>query len=116
MKRLDPHELAPALALAAMLACTSPCGAADGGAARKSAPAAAGLTQSGDACSADSDCVSIATVSPACRHVDPKAAQVCPGVDRRRAAEFGRVDCAVSNPCRAAAGYRCSEGRCKARE
>lgn len=114
------RSLRPALALVQVLAVTlayaAPCGAAESSAARPPATNAAGIAASGDACSVDADCVSITVVSPSCRHVDPKAAQVCPGVDRRRAAEYGRVDCAVNNPCRAAAGYRCSEGRCKTRE
>lgn len=113
---IRPEPLLLTIALTSALAWVFPCSAADGTTRHPSVANATNPTQSGDACSADSDCVSIATVSPACRHVDPKAAQVCPGVDRRRAAEYGRVDCAVSNPCRAAAGYRCSEGRCKARE
>ena len=69
-----------------------------------------------DDCRSDSECVSIASVSPSCRHVDPKSREVCPGVDRKRAADYGRVDCAVSNPCRAAAGYRCRSGSCIAVE
>lgn len=69
-----------------------------------------------DDCRSDSECVSIVRVSPSCRHVDPKSREVCPGVDRKRAAEYGRVACAVSNPCRAAAGYRCRSGSCIAVE
>ncbi len=69
-----------------------------------------------DDCRSDSECVSIVTVSPSCRHVDPKSREICPGVDRKRAAEYGRVDCAVNNPCRAASGYRCRSGSCIALE
>lgn len=69
-----------------------------------------------DDCRSDSECVSIVTVSPSCRHVDPRSRDICPGVDRKRAAEYGRVDCAVNNPCRAAAGYRCRSGSCIALE
>lgn len=114
MIRPDPLPLA--LALAAALACVSPASVAAGNPPRAAETGATGIDHAGDACTVDADCVSITTVSPSCRHVDPKAAQVCPGVNRRRAAEYGRVDCAVNNPCRAAAGYRCSQGRCKTRE
>ncbi len=69
-----------------------------------------------DDCRSDSECVSITSVSPSCRHVDPKSREVCPGVDRKRAAEYGRVACAISNPCRAAAAYRCRSGSCIAVE
>jgi hypothetical protein len=69
-----------------------------------------------DDCRSDSECVSIVSVSPSCRHGDPRSREICPGVDRKRAAEYGRVDCAVNNPCRAAAGYRCHSGSCIAVE
>lgn len=94
--------------------------AADTGTVQRPAPAAAargpGSAEIVDDCRSDSECVSIASVSPSCRHVDPKSREVCPGVDRKRAADYGRVDCAVSNPCRAAAGYRCRSGSCIAVE
>lgn len=78
-------------------------------------PGGQGVPHAHDFCIRDTDCVPITMLNHSCRHVDPKATEVCPSVNRKYAEELGMIDCAESVPCRAATEIRCESSRCVSR-
>ncbi len=65
-----------------------------------------------DDCKSDTECVDITTLSQGCHHIDPKAKDACPVVNRKYKVEITSVDCFRSVPCKPNAAVWCRNGTC----